>query len=275
MNNIHPIRPDKTSDPDRFPCWLWSKNARQWFRCNAGAIYGNTGGRELYTHWHPDQPTAPTDTPYLAPRPPAPVDAEWARKAAYELLARTTDPLPSYDEVTRGAEKILGYFAAHAPADPASAQLAAMREERDEASNVLYHTRKTAAEAMNEIRAAAGAPDSIADRTKNRAVDYVATLRRERDAWRGLFGAKDGETAEQCRRIWQEALNEQDRLNDKLTALQKERDELRADKERLDWLDDAAHKREVCFEVGKPRMYHETVRDAIDAARATQGEGQP
>ena len=43
--------------------------------------------------------------------------------------------------------------------------------------------------------------------------------------WRELFGAKEGETAEQCREIWQHALYEQDDLRTKLAAVTRELEE--------------------------------------------------
>jgi len=93
---MQPLLSDGTNDPHKFPCWLWSKNARKWFRCYAGVIYANTGGRELYTHWHPDQPTAPEsveegitterDVRCHVATPPAPDWAEQAAKEAREII---------------------------------------------------------------------------------------------------------------------------------------------------------------------------------------------
>lgn len=49
-----------------WPCWLYSTHHDFWSKHD---YWEPLAGPEEHgwTHWHPDQPTAPTDTPYLAP----------------------------------------------------------------------------------------------------------------------------------------------------------------------------------------------------------------
>lgn len=58
---IHRITPD--CQPV-FPCWLWDAREQEWGRASFGPcdIYLGEMSSD-YTHWHPDQPTAPTQRP--------------------------------------------------------------------------------------------------------------------------------------------------------------------------------------------------------------------
>lgn len=234
-----------------------------------------------------------------APRPPASRDAEWAvlKHIETELFAGFGGQRPAW------AADLLEYIerakSDHAPADSASAQLAAMREERDEAlaeskyrGEMVDSWRKSYEERLDEVYvlrtelAAAQAEvgrltgeatchfmDIEAAIGKGRllggwrtATSEIATLRRERDAFKA---ARDFEA-------------------ENLKAALKERDELRADKERLDWLenggcevlchkpaDDDTDQRPVFWVRGYLDGTPRTLRAALDSARAKQGEGQP
>lgn len=60
-------------------------------------------------------------------------------------------------------------------------------------------------------------PDNLNDMLLERRIQLDRALA-ERDEWRSRFGARDGETPEQCRAIWQVALDEQDKLSSDLAA---------------------------------------------------------
>ena len=48
-----------------FPCWLWLPIAKHhWFRLSGGLALDIS--KVGFTHWHPDQPHAPTDIPGAA-----------------------------------------------------------------------------------------------------------------------------------------------------------------------------------------------------------------
>jgi len=53
--------------PPVFPCWLWQNQAKQWQRwgpyCGPSLPLDGNNSREHWTHYHPDQPTAPTTSP--------------------------------------------------------------------------------------------------------------------------------------------------------------------------------------------------------------------
>lgn len=48
-----------------FPCWLWHEDtgSKFWQKCMSQADFYCTYGYYSATHWHPDQPEAPTATP--------------------------------------------------------------------------------------------------------------------------------------------------------------------------------------------------------------------
>ncbi len=53
---------NKISDtPPQFPCWLWDKQARFWWRCES--YPDGTALNGYNSHWHPDQPTPPEGVP--------------------------------------------------------------------------------------------------------------------------------------------------------------------------------------------------------------------
>ena len=275
MNTIHPLLPDGTSDPYRFPCWLWSKNARQWFRCNAGAIYANTGGRELYTYWHADQPTAPTGTPYLAPRPPAPRDAEWAKRAAEEihksLQGFWVGRIESYPSVTA---KIAEQIARHAPADEASAQrkeLAAMREEWDAKHASLVCQTNRADNLQLELAktkdALAAAQAEVGRLTKERDEARAAGVQYVMDVWLRCLGDQVYPKAHHIDALGKTTRRLTDDRNvaqTALTAANAELVEARKDRERIDWM--AAQSRiDYCTSYWK-KTDTRTLRQAVDDA---------
>ncbi len=54
------VRPTAT-EPPIFPCWLWETQLHLWWRCTG---YPRTLSLQMYnSHWHPDQPDAPTCRP--------------------------------------------------------------------------------------------------------------------------------------------------------------------------------------------------------------------
>jgi 8-oxo-dGTP diphosphatase len=97
-------------------------------------------------------------------------------------------------------------------------QLAALTAERD----AFYHDYRVKCdtetralqqqvEALNRIIAGLG-EEKVAANTA------LANATRQNASWRELFGAKEGESPERCREIWQTALDEQDLLRQQLTA---------------------------------------------------------
>lgn len=46
-----------------FPCWLWSLHTETWSRWNRWPLEDECYQLSEFTHWHPDQPTAPTQPP--------------------------------------------------------------------------------------------------------------------------------------------------------------------------------------------------------------------
>lgn len=51
-----------------FPCWLWNSRNDSWFRVSGGMAKELDHIHAGFTHWHPDQPTAPTTRPEPAPQ---------------------------------------------------------------------------------------------------------------------------------------------------------------------------------------------------------------
>lgn len=70
MIRIHEVTAD---DPPQFPCWCYYHGSNQagnfyayWIRYESPGhfIMGTTGeDRGYVSHWHPDQPTAPSEIP--------------------------------------------------------------------------------------------------------------------------------------------------------------------------------------------------------------------
>ena len=59
----HRITPE---NPPQFPCWLWHCSTDSWRRFNRDTFIDRVEPA-LFSHWHPDQPTAPTAVPEATP----------------------------------------------------------------------------------------------------------------------------------------------------------------------------------------------------------------
>lgn len=82
-----------------------------------------------------------------------------------------------------------------------------LEEELEQCREALVNTRIISTNAMNEIRAAAGAPQSQDDKSQKRAVDYVRELTVERDRYREALESISAETdMRNCRGIADRAL---------------------------------------------------------------------
>lgn len=98
-------------DQPVFPCWLWRSPDEQWHRIISPAascfsLWGNLGPHNGFTHWHPDQPTAPTCTPQAALSPgnampagetKAPQGLREALERAHKAMQFTYDVLAAYE----------------------------------------------------------------------------------------------------------------------------------------------------------------------------------
>lgn len=232
----------------------------------------------------------------LAPRPPAPRGAECEGRYERGLLQQIEfvrdGKLPAvvlWRELCSDLRAIR-----HAPADSASAQLAAMREERDSESKWAKHYLAGLEQAEAQL---AAARSEVGRLTKERDEALALFDKALRDGTPGLtFSMLNAYLVEQdaqlaaLRRERDEAVAKFTDLNKSLMAelrdpsgtiwehaeaLQKERDELWADKERLDWLEgNMPEERNNILGCFAPTEKAPTIRAALDSARAKQGEGQ-
>ena len=98
MSTVHKIT---KFDQPQFPCWLWSPKFNTWEHVYPFHPFDPKAG---HTHWHPDQPTPPKETPDAPLHalntnsstssasgagtvrlvPPSP-DSQWAERAAVQI----------------------------------------------------------------------------------------------------------------------------------------------------------------------------------------------
>lgn len=113
------IRRITADDPPKGPCWVFGKATREW-----SYYYGTNWPQDCFTHYHPDQPDAPTEWPdetkgdqspndpthdenYVPPA--APSVPQWAVEAAKDYYAHSTTE-------EKSDPNFLAYFIArHAP----------------------------------------------------------------------------------------------------------------------------------------------------------------
>ena len=110
----------------------------------------------------------PRIAPYLAPRPPAPVDAEWAKAAAEECYDKIGRGNWEFESSTTSIERFADIIESHAPA---ADELARLRERQD-----IFYAR------LAEVLPIVAGGDLV---DASRAlVAQLATLRQERDELR-------------------------------------------------------------------------------------------
>ncbi len=212
-----------------FPCWLWHV-AASWIWSSREIQNANI------THWHPDQPAAPTVTPCLTPRPPAPRDAEWALNAAREIIHEAVQLKQPFSNDYLFSTIIVR----HAPADSASSQLAAMREERDELSRRLEEQHKLYCEETKrhnetwaKIHAATGylnkefknLPEDLLEAVKE-VVFRVTLVELGRNSLQGEVAELRDKRKQLIEKL-RESVNDTRELNDLAEALVAERTDLR------------------------------------------------
>lgn len=146
-----------------FPCWLWDKEDECYrhFKDYKAAAYDEFRGAN-YTHWHPDQPTAPTTRPteeQPAPQPSETPLTDAIAHAGYDdvtYIAKMTEHARALERQLAAAEREAQVEANDAEAAKGlweeadrcnrglREELAAVTKERDEAARSLSEWMETA-----------------------------------------------------------------------------------------------------------------------------------